>query len=492
MAERDVTRKYLGWIIFLGSALAVVVLGWLATTINERRAERIEARVQFVKPIAEWESDNAEWGVSFPRQYNSWEQTKQMAENTKYGGSGYRDYLKTEPNMVVMWAGYAFAKGYSQARGHFHAVDDVTETVRISEASPATCWTCKSPDVPRLISEMGPEKFYASKFDDFRDQIKNPIGCADCHDNETMALRISRPALREAFERTGRNIDNATHQEKRSLVCAQCHVEYYFKGAKENYLTFPWDNGMMVDDMEEYYYQPGAHVDWTHAISGAKMIKMQHPDYELYSQGTHAFRNVSCADCHMPYTTEGGIKFTDHQVRSPLYNTAASCQVCHRWSAEEIRERVYSIQDKTMELRNIASETITAAHLEIGEAMKSGAKDADLEKPRDLVSRAQMYWDYVAAANGMGFHAPQESARILAKAADYGSQSRLETTRVLAKYGKLGPVTLPDVSTVEKAQAYIAPFVTTQAAALEKAKAQRADTAEKESLQREREIQKGL
>ena len=491
MAERDNTRKYIGWIIFLGSALAVVLLGWLATTINERRAERIEARVQFVKPISEWESNNAEWGVSFPREFDSWERTKQMAENTKYGGSGYRDYLKTEPNMVVMWAGYAFAKGYSQARGHFHAVEDVTETVRISDKSPATCWTCKSPDVPRLINEMGAAKFYASKFDDFRDEIKNPIGCADCHDNETMALRISRPALREAFQRMGQNIDNASHQEKRSLVCAQCHVEYYFKGKTENYLTFPWDNGLMADDFEKYYEQPDAHVDWTHAISGAKMIKMQHPDYELYKQGTHAFRNVSCADCHMPYTTEGGIKFTDHQIRSPLYNTAASCQVCHRWSADEIRERVYSIQDKTMEMRTIASEAITAAHLEIGEAKKSGATDAELAKPRDLVSRAQMYWDYVAAANGMGFHAPQESARVLGKASNFGTQSRLETARVLAKYGKLGPVTLPDISSVEKAQAYIKPFVTSQAAALEQAKAKRADEAEQESQKREEQIQKG-
>lgn len=477
--DRSIERKYLGWIIFLGAALAVVILGWLATTINERRAERIEARVQFVQPIGEWESDNSKWGVSFPREYNSWERTKLMSENTKYGGSNYRDYLKVEPNMVVMWAGYAFAKGYNQARGHFHAVEDVTETVRISETSPATCWTCKSPDVPRLINQMGAAKFYASKFDDFRDEIKNPIGCADCHDNKTMALRISRPGLREAFQRQGRNIDNASHQEKRSLVCAQCHVEYYFKGAKENYLTFPWDDGMMADDFEKYYYKPGAHVDWVHAISGAKMIKMQHPDYELYSQGIHAFRNVSCADCHMPYTTEGGIKYTDHQIRSPLYNKAASCQVCHRWTDDEIRDRVYNIQDKTWQMRQAASETIAAAHLEIGEVMKRGATDAELEKSRDLVSRAQMYWDYIAAANGMGFHAPQESARVLGKATQLGNLSRLETARVLAKYGKLGPVTLPDISTVEKAQAYIKPFVTAQTAAFEAAKAQRADAAEK-------------
>lgn len=484
-------RPLLGWAVFLGGIVVAVGLGWLAGTINERRAERIQARVQFVRPINEWEPDNAKWGESFPREYNSWKSTEQMAENTKYGGSGYRDYLKSEPNLVVMWAGYAFAKGYSQARGHYHAVEDVTETVRISEKSPATCWTCKSPDVPKLMSEMGPAKFYASKFSDFKGKITHPIGCADCHDNKTMALRISRPALREAFQRHGKNIDNASLQEKRTLVCAQCHVEYYFKGKTANYLTFPWDKGTTADNIEGYYYQDKGempHVDYIHAISGARMIKMQHPDYELYSQGVHAFRNVSCADCHMPYTTEGGIKYTDHQIRSPLYNMAASCQVCHRWSEDEIRGRVYSIQDKNREMLTGAATTITAAHIEIGEAMKAGATDQELAQTRDLVSRAQMYWDYIAAANGMGFHAPQESARVLAKATRLGSLSRLENARILARHGKLGPVLMPDLASVEKAQAYIKPFVTAQAAALEKEKAQRAHQAEQDSKVREKAL----
>ena len=58
--------------------------------------------------------------------------------------------------------------------------------------------------------------------------IVNPIGCGDCHDNETMALKISRPAFVEAFERQGKDMKDFSRQEMRSLVCAQCHVEYYF------------------------------------------------------------------------------------------------------------------------------------------------------------------------------------------------------------------------------------------------------------------------
>jgi nitrite reductase (cytochrome c-552) len=309
------------------------------------------------------------------------------------------------------------------------------------------------------MAKIGPAAFYASKFTDFKDEIKHPIGCADCHNPKTMALQISRPGLKEAFARQGKDVNKATHQEMRSLVCAQCHVEYYFKGKKENYLTFPWDNGMRAEDFEKYYYREGGHVDWTHAISGAQMVKMQHPDYEVYTQGIHAFRGVACADCHMPYVSEGGVKYTDHQIRSPLYNISNSCQVCHRWSEKDVWNRVKAIQDKNWELLKAAQKDLTAAHLEIARAKAMGAGDSELASPRDLVSRGQMYWDYVAANNGMGFHAPQECARVLAKADNFAGQSRLETARILARKGWTNPVPLPDISTKEKAQAYIKPFV---------------------------------
>jgi nitrite reductase (cytochrome c-552) len=465
----------LGWMVLAGVAIGVVVLGLLATSINDKRAERVSARATFLQPIAEWEADNSKWGVNFPREFDSWKATAQMNENTAYGGSSPRDHLEASPFRVIMWAGYPFAKGYNAPRGHSFAVQDVTGTARISAKSTAACWTCKSPDVPRLMGQFGVTNFYKESFSHWREEVTNPIGCADCHDNKTMALRISRPALVDALKRQGKDIANASQQEMRSLVCAQCHVEYYF--ADQNTVTFPWDKGLTAENFQQYYEQ-NPHRDWTHAISGARMIKMQHPDYEIYSQGTHAFRGVSCSDCHMPYKSEGGIKFTDHQIRSPLYNTEASCQVCHRWSQDEIWQRVTSIQDKTHDLMERAEATITSGHLEIGEAMKRGATDPELERPRNLISMAQMYWDYVSAANGMGFHAPQESSRLLGKAIDIAAQSRLETTRVLAKRGALQPVTVPDVDTVQKAQDYIKPFVSAQTAALEKAKADKAKATE--------------
>lgn len=453
----------LGWVVFFGCALGVVVLGLLLSSVMERRAERKDAYLQMLLPISEFESDNSKWGVSFPREYNSWQLTQKSDEKTKYGGSAFRDILHESPNLVVMWAGYPFAKGYNQARGHYNAINDVTRSLRISEKTPGTCWTCKSPDVPRVMAKVGPAAFYASKFADNKAEIVNPIGCADCHDSKTMGLRISRPALIEAFQRQGKDVNKSSHQEMRSLVCAQCHVEYYFKGKKENYLTFPWDKGMKADNMDAYYKEK-PHEDWKHAISGASMLKMQHPDFEIYNQGIHAYRGVSCADCHMPYKSEGGIKYTDHQVRSPLLNVSNSCGVCHRWPEKEIISRVESIQDKNREMLNTSEKNITLAHLEIGNAMKLGATDQELVEVRKLVSQAQMYWDYVAASNGMGFHAPQECARVLGKSNEIAMNCRLLTAQIRARHGATGPIQMPDIATKEKAQAFIKQFLPAPAA----------------------------
>ena len=181
-------------------------------------------------------------------------------------------------------------------------------------------------------------------------EIVNPIGCSDCHDPETMNLHISRPALIEAFQRQGKDITKATPQEMRSLVCAQCHVEYYFKGDGK-YLTFPWDKGFTVEDMEAYYDEAGFY-DYIHKLSRTPILKAQHPDYEICQMGIHGQRGVSCADCHMPYKSEGGVKFSDHHIQSPLAMIDRTCQVCHRESEETLRNNVYERQRKANEICN--------------------------------------------------------------------------------------------------------------------------------------------
>jgi nitrite reductase (cytochrome c-552) len=449
-------KPWLGWLLFIGTAVVVFLLGLLASSIIERRTESVYA-LQMLKPIAEWEPRNEVWGENFPREYESYLKTLNMDFASKHGGSKMIDYLEKYPELVVLWAGYAFSKDYNQGRGHAYAVEDVRKTLRTGDNTfspqPATCWTCKSTDVPRMMNKMGTENFYKAKWKDLGPEIVNPIGCQDCHDPKTMNLRITRPALIEAFQRQGKDIKSFSRQEMRSLVCAQCHVEYYFKG-EGKYLTFPWDKGFSADSMEAYFDEI-EFTDWTHALSKAPMLKAQHPDYELYKTGIHAIRGVSCADCHMPYKSEGGVKFTDHHIQSPLNNVANTCQVCHREDTQRLIQDVYDRQDRIEELRRIAEKTIAAAHIEAKVAWDNGATQDQMKNILKLIRHAQWRWDWVAAANGLGFHAPVEALRVLGTAIQKGEEARRQLAILFVKQGWKYPVELPDISTKEKAQKFI-------------------------------------
>jgi nitrite reductase (cytochrome c-552) len=445
-------KPWLGWTLFLGTVVVVFLIGLLGASIMERRGE--SQLVVQVKPIADWEPRNEIWGESYPRQYERYAETADGSFSSKHGGSANIDYLEHYPNLVVLWAGYAFSRDYNQGRGHYHAVDDVRKTLRTAVPQPATCWSCKSTDVPRMMNLKGVGEFYKDTWANMGPEIVNNIGCQDCHDPKSMNLRITRPALIEAFQRQGKDINKATHQEMRSLVCAQCHVEYYFKGKEEKYLTFPWDKGFSAEEMEAYYDEI-EHVDFVHKLSRAPIIKAQHPDYELYMTGIHAKRGVSCADCHMPYRSEGGVKFTDHKIQSPLANIANSCQVCHRESEKDLLRDVYERQDKMEEMRKLAEDALAKAHIEAKFAWDKGATDAEMAPVLKLIRQAQWRWDWVAAANGLGFHSPVEASRTMANAIQKAEAARSKIIRVLAKRGYTDEIPIPDISTKAKAQAFI-------------------------------------
>jgi len=302
------------------------------------------------------------------------------------------------------------------------------------------------------MNEMGVAEFYKETWAGLGNEVKNHIGCQDCHDPRTMNLRITRPALVEAFERQGIDIEKATHQEMRSLVCAQCHVEYYF--GKENYLIFPWDKGFSAENMEEYLDEV-KHTDWVHSISRAPMLKAQHPDYELYKTGIHAKRGVSCADCHLPYHREGGIKFTDHHLTSPLDNIEATCQVCHRESEATLLADVHERQDKISQLRSIVETNLAQVHIEAGKAWEFGATEEEMKEVLQLIRHAQWRWDWVAAANGYGIHSPNEALRVLGTSIQKSQEARIILASLFAKYGQKYPIEMPDISTKAKAQQVI-------------------------------------
>ncbi|RLD60335.1 MAG: ammonia-forming cytochrome c nitrite reductase [Bacteroidetes bacterium] len=457
-------KPFVNWLILITTIVVVFILGMLASSISERKAEAIFTYTPTVN-LNQEEPRNEVWGENFPREYQSYYETEDTTFKSKYNGNAMIDMLEVDPRLVVLWAGYGFAKDYNQGRGHFYAVTDLQNSLRTGGPTgptdgpmPATCWTCKSPDVPRVMKRDGVADFYKGKWSRIGAEIVNPIGCADCHDAKTMNLRISRPALIEAFERQGKDINKSTHQEMRSLVCAQCHVEYYFnkKEPAEGvpYLTLPWDNGMSVEQMEEYYDNI-EFKDWTHKISKAPMLKAQHPGYEVYLTGIHAERGVSCADCHMPYKSEGGIKFTDHKIQSPLNNVANSCQVCHRQEASTLMKNVYDRQDMIIGNRDKLEELIVRVHVEAGKCWELGASEAQMKEILMGIRHSQWRWDYAAASHGGSFHSPVEIGRVIGTGIDIVQETRIKLARLLINLGFKGEVPYPDISTKEKAQKFI-------------------------------------
>ena len=455
-------KKWQGWLLFGGSMLAVFILGLLVSSLMERRAEVASVfnnkRTQFTDSIV---AQNEKFKADYPREYETWAMTEDTTFKSMYNSSQEVDVLEQRPEMVVLWAGYAFSRHYNTPRGHKHALDDMRKILRTGnpgidgdkDMQPATCWTCKGPDVPRMMRELGIGDFYHKRWSELGPEIHNTIGCSDCHDARTMDLKPARPALYEAWARAGKDVKKASHQEMRSLVCAQCHTEYYFD-KETDYLYFPQNYGLTCEDAEKWYDEIGFY-DYIHPLSKTPILKAQHPGYEIALQGIHGQRGVSCADCHMPYKQEGGVKYSDHHIMSPLANIDRTCQTCHRQDAEVLRQNVYERQAKCNEVRDRAEQELARAHFEAKFIIDKGASEAEMKPIQDLLRKSQWRWDYAIASHGATFHAPQEVIRLLSHSVDYAQQARLLIAKTAAKHGHIGDIPVPDYSTKDKAQAAI-------------------------------------
>jgi nitrite reductase (cytochrome c-552) len=346
-----------------------------------------------------------------------------------------------------MWSGYAFSIDYREARGHAYMLMDQEQTRRVTERSqPGACLHCHASVIPayravgdgdvmkgfREVSGMTYEEARNLTGDDGEPLIEHPASCVDCHNPDTMEIRVTRPGFingiaeykkhQEGIEDYDVNRD-ATHQEMRTYVCGQCHVEYYFR-KKDKAVTYPWSKGLTVEDAIAYYDEIDF-ADWTHGYTGARMLKAQHPEFELYSQGTHAQAGVACADCHMPYIREGARKVSDHQVRSPLLNVQRSCQTCHNVPEQQLLDRAHRIQDRTTEMIDRAAVALEAMMHETVAAKESGATDEQLKEVYKMQREAQFRLDYIFSENSHGFHADQEAARVLGTSIDYARQGQL-------------------------------------------------------------------
>lgn len=446
----------------------------LLMNINERKQEAQQHYLKLVD-LTEDTVDPAEWGKNFPRQYDGYQRT---AENTnrRHGGSEAISKLDDDPRLKRIFAGYAFSVDYRERRGHAYMLEDQDNTERVKQfKQPGACLHCHASIIPAYRKAgdgdvmKGFEKVCAMPLTDARKLVDHPVSCVDCHDPQTMQLRVTRPGfirgiaelanhlaseaqaraatpenerqpaslphLTSLHQWAGHRQQNketpdydvntlATRQEMRSFVCGQCHVEYYFKG-DQKVVTYPWHKGLRVEQIEAYYDEQ-KYKDYTHAESKAPILKAQHPEFELWNQGIHARSGVSCADCHMPYMREGAVKLSDHQVRSPLLNVARACQTCHRYDETEILARANAIQSRNHDMLIRAEDAVIQLLDTLNKPRPADFNAQVLDEALSLHRRAQWRVDYINAENSMGFHAPQESARILAEAIDFARQGQLK------------------------------------------------------------------
>jgi nitrite reductase (cytochrome c-552) len=469
--QKSIRRQRL---FYAGLTLGVAVLAAgttaLLTNIFQKKVEQRTPYVRLVE-VTENDTDPAKWGKNWPLQYDGYKRTA-LPTRTRFGGHGGSEGLPEEkierdPWLKRMFLGYAFSIDYRDRRGHMHMLEDQEVTQRLTKPQSGSCLHCHGSIMP-LYRELGGgdamrgfENSYKFTYQELNKKLHDsghghPVSCVDCHDPSSMALRVTRPGFIRGIQalaasdapvpampsielwRQGKrehdynpNLD-ASRNELRSFVCGQCHVEYYCAGKMT--LTFPWAKGLRADDIEAFWdatkFSDGSQFyDYEHAETKAHVLKAQHPEFELWNQGIHSRSGVACADCHMPYAREGATKVSDHWVRSPLLNINRACQTCHRFSEAEIAARVDGIQSRNYELLQRGGTAITSLIDSIVQAQKAGVAPEALEAARGLQRRAQWRLDFIAAENSMGFHAPQEAARVLAEAIDYARQGELATLR---------------------------------------------------------------
>jgi len=444
------------------TALGVALL----MNIFERKDEGRHPYV-LLKPVTEDDTDPAVWGANWPRQYDGYLRTAQTTR-TRFGGHGGSEAMPAEkierdPWLKRMFLGYAFSIDYRDRRGHAFMLADQESTQRLSKPQSGSCLHCHASIMP-LYRELGGgdvmkgfDATHAMSYQETSAKLHelghaHPVSCVDCHSPNDMHLRVTRPGFIRGIQalaesdaevphlpsvaewRAGSrklpydpNVD-ARRSEMRSFVCGQCHVEYYCSTKMP--LTLPWGKGLRVDQVEAFWdatkFPDGQRFfDYEHAETGAPILKAQHPEFELWSQGIHARSGVSCADCHMPYMREGATKVSDHWVRSPLLNINRACQTCHHASETEMAARVDMIQQKNYDLMQRAARALMDQLDAVVKAKADGATAEQIAPALELQRQAQWRIDFIAAENSMGFHAPQEAARVLGEAADMARQGQI-------------------------------------------------------------------
>jgi nitrite reductase (cytochrome c-552) len=357
----------------------------------------------------------SDWSAIYPDIVVSWGKN---AENEEVV-----DYLELDPYLVEIYEGYGFAKDYGSARGHSYTLTDVFETKR--PHGMANCLTCKTPNFTKLVNDEGVE-VYSRPFDEVYAQITEnggeTVSCYTCHANNPgngtqpkENLTVTHSYITKALGDKIGTIDPGI------LACGQCHIEYYFNPeTKETTMPHSSVETMTPEATYDYFTEIGF-SDWTQESTGAKMLKVQHPEMETVLLGKHA-GVLNCADCHMPVVQNAETQniYHSHKLVSPLQDKTllASCLTCHKdlgaKTADEMITFINNIQNRIIAEETRVGNLLMEFKRALAQANQSGKWDeAKLDEVRELYRKAQWFFDYCYVENSEGAHNSELSTRCL-------------------------------------------------------------------------------
>lgn len=410
--------------------------------------------------IPDNEIDPTVWGKAFPSEYELWKKTE---EPTPAGKSVFKkgfdvdkvtyDKLSEFPFMALLFNGWGFGIEYNEPRGHANMIRDQLDIDQSRVKAGGVCLSCKTPYAPSLQKTKGLD-YYSKPYKEMLANIPAKhrelgVACIDCHDNKDMSLKISREfTLNVALKDMGVDLDKLTRQDKRSLVCAQCHVTYNIpkdKNMNSVGLFFPWHGSkwgnITIENVIAKIRSDDSYKEWKQSVTGFKLGFIRHPEFELFSNNSvHWKAGAACADCHMPYTKVGVNKVSDHRVMSPLKNDMKGCVQCHTESVEWLKGQVTAIQERTVSLLNragYATATVAKIFEIIHKAQADGTKidQGFYDKAKDFYEEAFYRGVYIGAENSVGFHNPTEALRNLGDAVAFAGKAEALLRQAAAQAG---------------------------------------------------------
>ncbi|WP_299808977.1 ammonia-forming cytochrome c nitrite reductase subunit c552 [uncultured Shewanella sp.] len=426
-----------------------ISLAMLMSVASAQAADNANAQTVAAK---EQQQRDQSLRAKFPVQYQSWQETSEQTER--------EDMLASYPAAIILWAGSSFAKEYNSPRGHHFAVADVTHTLRTGvppaagdKGLSASCWTCKTPDAPRLMNELGVEGFSAKNFTDVGVEVNSVVYCTDCHVDGKAELALPRPHAQDAMAKVHLPFDKQDANMQGAQVCGQCHVTYYFQPERSDKVNIPWIFGNNVDDIEKYY-DTRRFYEWIHPISKTPILKARHPEFEHWMRSEHAEAGVTCITCHMPEETDKqGNTFTSHKVSKALDHFDSVCQNCHK-SEKTIIKSLENSKAKINAKAREVEELLVKAHYEAAAAWEAGATWPLMNDAIMAIRHSQWRWDFAMASHGLYAHNPKEGNALLdmsIRQVKYARESLAEILKMFA----VTKVEYPDISSKESAQAAV-------------------------------------